>query len=508
MAPSLELPAASKLARRINDMIGFFSPGRALARETASMQRGLLQVTASHYQGAGRGARSKDFRANKTDAIEASRGDRSRMSWIARDMLRNNPRVVKIRRQLISNVIGPGIQPSVRWLGETSEDRRRGEIEGLIRDHCLTTDFDVDGLQSMLGMQALGFGSIVLDGEVLYRRRYRPASGGYKLNFQVQALEADFLDQMVDGPLSNGNYAVLGIEFNKIGKRVAYHLYEAHPGSRRGGALVSRRIPAEHVIHAFDPVRPGQVRGVSWLAPVVTLLHELQKYQDGQVKRQEIAALFAAVLKTDEEASALENQTSGLTPGAVMTIGSDESIDFTDPPSVDGYEPFMRVTDRVIASAMGITYESLNGDYSNVNYTSGRMARMDVDPNIKGWQNNLMIANVCNGFGRWIKEAVEDVADIPPGMWDLVHTPPTRPVVDPTKDYKANETAILSGQKSRRQVIREQGGDPQKIETELREERGWERDEGLLFSSNAATKANSGGEPPDQNTKDEQNGKT
>lgn len=469
----------------LNDLIARFAPGLALSREVNAARRRMLVANMSgHYDGAGRGSRASDFRVNRSDANEAIRADRDRLSWIARDMVRNNPRVVKIKRQLTGNVVGAGIVPSVRWKSEGG-DASRARVEDLLRRHCLSTNMDADGLRTIFGLQSGGFSSIVIDGEVLFRRRYRSPRDGWPLNFQVQMLEADFLDKNVDGDLGNGRYAVQGIEFNAIGKRVAYHLFKQHPGGRGLGFPDTVRVPAEHVIHAFDPDRAGHQRGVSWLAPIIPMLHELHKYQDAQIKRQEIAAMFAGIFSTERPSAEIDEELGQLSPGSILTVGSDEALDFTTPPPVDGYEPFMKVTDRTIASAMGLTYEGFTGDYSNVNYTSGRMGRMDVDPQIRSWQLNLMVAQVCAGFSRWISEGVEDVTDIRADAYELVWTPPVRPVIDPTKDYKANETAMRSGQKSRRQVVREAGGDPDKLEAEILQERKWANEAGMVFTSDA-----------------------
>ena len=479
-------------ARRLNNLIAPFAPGLALKREIATAQRAVLVQRAAHYDGVGSGPRGKDFRKNRSDAIEAMRAARGPMSWIARDMLRNNPRVVKIRRQLVNNVIGGGIQPSVVWKGDNADDPRRKTVEGLIKSHCLTTNFDADGMHTLLGMQGLGFGSTVVDGEILLRRRYRRIADGFPLNYQVQALEGDYLNENVDGPLPNGGYAVQGIEFNRIGRRVAYHLFTEHPGGRQRHTMKSTRVDARNVIHLFDAQRAGGVRGVSWLAPVITLLHDLHRYQDSQVKRQEIASLFAGILSTDKDSSELQDELGGLSAGGILQLARDETMEFTNPPAVDGYEPFMRATDRTIAAAMGITYEAFTGDYSNVNYTSGRMGRMDVDPNVKDWQGNLIVPRVCHPFGDWTKEAIEDVADIPGDLYEIGWTPPVRPVVDPTKDFKADETAMRTGQKSRRQVMRERGQNPDEIEAEILAERQWANEQGLVFTSDAAVPASGG----------------
>jgi len=478
-------------ASRLNGLIATIAPQYALRREAALTKRNML-MSSAHYQAAGRGARSKDFRVNRTDAVEAVRWDRDRISYIARDMMRNNARVVKGRRQLTNSVVGAGILPTVKFSDGRGGDNLRKMIEGLIDDHCLTTDFDADGRINMLGQQSVGFGTIVGDGEVLFRRRFRRQSDGYALNFQVQVLETDFLNTQIDGPLANGNYAHQGIEFNKQGQRVYYHLFEYHPGSRSGAGLPrSKRISAENIIHAYDVTRPGQQRGVSWFAPVMTLLHDLQKYQDGQVKRQEIASLFAAVYQTNTESDELEQDMGELSAGSILTIGAEEKMDFTNPPSVEGYGDFMKATDRVIAAALGVTYEGFTGDYSQVNYTSGRMGRMDTDPGIQNWQRNLMIVQICAQFGNWIKEAVQDVADIDPRDYKLEWTPPTRPVVDPTKDYKADAAAVDAGQISRRAVIRRRGDDPVKVEAEILEERKWERKNSVSFRKSTSPAAGS-----------------
>ena len=486
---------------RLNDLLAPLAPRLALKREVALAQRAVLRQQMSHYDGAGRTRRGSDFRKNRTDAVEALRADREPIAFIARDMLRNNPRAVRIRRQIVNQVVGAGIRPSVRFRPGVSEvEGDLALIKQLLNSHCLaSTDMDTEGKLTLFGVQGLALGSIVGDGEVLIRRRLRRSGDGYALPFQVQVLEADYLDRVVDGELSNGNYAIQGIEFDRIGRRVAYHLFPEHPGGRRTIALASRRVAAENVIHAFRVDRPGQQRGVSWLGPVITKLHELDKYQDGQIKRQEIAALFAAVLSTEIDAEEMEAQLSRLEPGAMLTIGNDEKIEFTDPPSVEGYEPFMRVTDRVIAAAMGLTYEGLTGDYSQVNYTSGRMGRMDVDPNILDWQRNLMVPQICVPLARWIAEAIEDVTGIPVESWDMAWTPPVRPVIDPTKDHKADEVAMRAGKKSRRQVIRESGHDPDEVEAEIQAERQFEEDNGLVFTSNAGAVANPNAAPDASN---------
>lgn len=476
------------VASRLNDLIQIFAPGLALRREQALTKRGLV-MSLGHYDGSGRGPRGADFRVNRTDAIEASRHDRARLAWVSRDMLRNNPRAVKAEWLITGQTVGRGITPRVEMLDkDRTEDQKA--IERLLERHCMSSALDADGRLTLYGLQALAMSQIVSSGEVLMRRRLRRSSDGLALPFQVQALEGDYLDENVDGLLSGGRRAVQGIEFDAIGRRIAYHLYSEHPGGRLAGAMrQTRRIAAENVIHAFDLRRPGQVRGVSWFASVITLLHEILKYQDGQVRRQEIAALFAGVLKSEKQSDELAEELEELRAGALLTIGADEEMDFTDPPTVEGYEEFMRATDRVIAGALGLTYESFSGNLSNVNFLSGKMGRLDTDPNVHRWQWRVMIDQVCAPLGAWIKEGISDVTSIDPDSWSLKWTPPTRPMIDPTKEFAAHERALRAGLKSRRAVIRETGEDPAEVEAEIVAERQWADQEDLIFSSDAGASA-------------------
>ena len=63
----------------------------------------------------------------------------------------------------------------------------------------------------------------------------------------------------------NGNAIRQGIEFDRIGRRVAYHFLRRHPGDSTDPGLAGEmvRVPASEVIHVIDPVEGGQLRGVS-----------------------------------------------------------------------------------------------------------------------------------------------------------------------------------------------------------------------------------------------------
>ena len=61
---------------------------------------------------------------------------------------------------------------------------------------------------------------------------------------------------------------------------VAYYILPDAPDLAFSMIGPAVRVPADDVLHIFQMKFPGQRRGISELAPVLTRLHELEKFQD------------------------------------------------------------------------------------------------------------------------------------------------------------------------------------------------------------------------------------
>ena len=77
--------------------------------------------------------------------------------------------------------------------------------------------------------------------------------------------------------------------------------------------------------------------------------------------------------------------------GIVEHLGAAESVEFANPPSVSDYDAYASRILQGVAAGYGITYEMLTMDYSRVNFTSGRMAKIDVTANFKSWQYFMIV---------------------------------------------------------------------------------------------------------------------
>lgn len=450
------------------------APGLAARRATARHRA----ETVMNYDGASRGRRARTFKGPTTDADGAAYGQRSILRNRCRDLIRNRPLAARAQMVIAANVVGSGIRFSV-----DAEPAIKDLVEPVLRDHLATPAIDAFGQQDLYGLQNTVINGVFADGEILARRRWR-TNGLDKvpLPFQVELLEVDYLDLT---KTSHGNNRVAeGVEYGPTGRIEAYHLYREHPGNvafPQRNTLVSDRVPAADVLHVRRMDRPGQLRGVPWLAPVMLPLAEVSDFQESEIVKQRLSSLIAVVVTTTEGGAKYNARgLSELSPGAVLSLDPDQDVKFTDPPEVNGYAAFMKQTLMTIAMGIGVTYESLSGDLTGTNYISFRAGRMEMDRLVECWQQQLMVAQFCSGIGHWIDEAWpfflkalpqgSDLASVRSGGFRLNWTPPRRALVEPTKEIPAVLKSVDGRLTSRQRAIRQLGGDPEEIRREIAED--------------------------------------
>lgn len=410
------------------------------------------------YEGAAKSKRLSRWTAPSTSANDAIGTGLVTLRNRARDLRRNNPYAAKGIQAITSNVVGPGITTQFR--GDAPE-----ALEALWAAWAETFEIDFDGRNNIYGLERLIMDAVAESGEVLVRRRF-VASKDFPLQYQV--LESDFLDASRTEAAAGGNYIVQGIEFDEQGRRVAYYLFESHPGATTGtlvGAVKSNRVPAEDVLHIFRMERPGQARGVTWLAPILVRVKDLDEYEDAQLMRQKIAACFTVFVRDigapmdDEDEECPDELGERVEPGIIEHLPNGKTVEFAKPPEVTGYGEYVATVLYGIAAGLGITYEALTGDLSKVNYSSGRMGWLEFGRNIKTWRDTLMIGHflnpVCKEFMRFA--ALKGVST--KGL-SYVHVAPAREMIDPAKEISATVESIKAGLTTLSDELMAQGKDP------------------------------------------------
>ena len=266
---------------------------RVRSRVALELTTGYLERHAQRfrYEGATAGRRAHGWYAASTDANVELMGS---LIWLrnrSRDLIRNNPYAARAVEELAGNVVGTGIVPKAKT-GNTAIDKIIDAEWPFFADGC-----DTPQRLDFYGMQTLTVRTMAESGEAIVRFRPRPADAGLRIPLQLQMLEADFLDQARTMGLVNG-HVMEGVQFDEMGRRVAYWLFSYHPGgvlilNPRGG-IVSQPVPADQIMHVYRVLRPGQVRGVPWLAPVMMALRDLDDYCDAERVRKKVEACVTA----------------------------------------------------------------------------------------------------------------------------------------------------------------------------------------------------------------------
>lgn len=443
--------------------IATVAPGWALTRERARLRLDMAQRVRAEYNGASNSRRAANWRRTRNDANnELSPSVQARLREVSRDLVRNNPWAHRALHAWANNLVGTGITFQVYRNGKVDD-----KLNALARSFFDTTACDANGMLDLYGLQLQAAKSIVEGGAVLARRRWRRASDGLPVPFQIQLLEPDYLDPGKNGALNmraaNGPYAINGIEFSPLGKREAYWLYSGHPGGLRA-TNGSTRVPAADVIHCYRADRIEQEHGATWFAPVIAKLADFADYDDAQLMRQKIAACFSVFKISDEEGietslSADSAEVEELEPGLIHDLKPGQDIKFASPPGVDGFGDYSKVSLQAVATGLNLPYFVLTGDLSAFNFSSGRMGWLEFQRSLSALQWSMFIPQFCRGLERWFLQALAIQGVNVDGV-SMEWTPPRREMISPETEIPAIRDAIRSGQMTISEAAKARGIDP------------------------------------------------
>lgn len=441
--------------------MGFY---RDLVKKTAAIFERSPQA---RYDAGTVSKRTKGWRSDGYSVNTETNRSLSLLRSRSRELHQNHWAAVRAKTLVQRNTVGSGIVPTIR---DPSADNE------FLHDVCRDTGLDPAGKKTLGALQSLSIGGVVESGEVLILRRWRSPSEmrqrGMMLPVQFDILEADHLDTFIQGPQPNGTYAIQGVEYDRRGWPVAYHLYRDHPGEvLRWNQYESVRVPASEVCHAFIELRPGQARGIPWAAPCMIKMRQLADYEDAQLQRAIIANAWAVFVHHTDDVNLDDlydpsGVPTSVHPGMVEYLRPGESVEFANPPGAEGFRDFSEITAQHIAATYELTYPALTGDYGSMNFSSGRMGHVEMQRSIDVWQTQLMVAQVCRFFERSMRLGMQ-IMGRDPGESAWKWTPPRREMIDPVKETAALLTAVRGGLNTMPDALTQMGREPSDVVTEI-----------------------------------------
>jgi len=471
------LRTLSHWRRRVGALVGGFEAGEASRR-------------LRHFQ---------PSRAHLNTLIAAAGAD---ITARARWLVRNNGYAANAIESWAGNVVGDGIKPS----SLIADAGLKVRVQRLWLDW--TDEADAEGFTDFYGQQRRAAREVFMAGEVFLRFRPRRPSDGLVVPLQLQMIPSEMLPLTRNAPLPGGNVVRQGIEFDRIGRRVAYHFLRRHPGDITDTGLAGEtvRVPASEIVHVIDPVDAGQLRGISRFAPGIVKLFLLDQYDDAELDRKKVAAMHALFITTPAPAEPFDageseqngERTMDLQPGQVVMLEPGEQVQISAPADVgQTYEAFQYRTLLQVSAALGVPYAYLSNDMLKANYSNSRLALLEFRRRIEAYQHAVVVWQLCRRvWGRWMDAAVLSGALRPPGYEALradylacAWLPPRWDWVDPLKDARAEIEQIEAGLKSRSQAIAERGYDAEQVDAEIAADKRRERELGLAFGKAAAPAA-------------------
>jgi lambda family phage portal protein len=459
------------------------------------------------YEGALVSRLTADWVTSSTSADAEIDGSLVRLRNRSRQLLRDNPYVQAARRAIVTNVIGRGIRMQSRV----------PMVETWWRHYCRKEHIHAAGKLSFPRILRQSMAAVPESGEVFIRLVPEQfGNSGTPLGLEI--LEADLCDEMhTVGPDASGNEWRMGVKVNRWGRPTAYRFRTRHPGDVSGAVgYGATDVPAEQIIHLFISERPGQTRGVPWFASSVKRMHHVAGFEEAEVVGKRARSSLMGFIESPEGELVGDGVEDGerltnFEPGVFKHLAPGESVTVPQLGNADTqYEAFLRPMLRSLAAGSGVPYPTISADYSQSNYSSNRLERLEA---LELWRSlqDWMIEDVCQFVFERAMAAAVDAGTLQLPGYDLA---PERyesvkwfargwEFVDPQKEAAANKDLVRSGFKTQAQVVAEQGGDLEDLLLARQTEVGRAEILGLQFDTNPADDLQGGSPDAKPETDDE-----
>lgn len=398
----------------------------------------------------------------------------------ARYLAANNPWISQAVANWVGSLVGSGIMPTPKHPDQTT----RSTLAMIFNDW--SEDADADGRVSFDSLLADIARGLVIDGESFVQ--IMTTEDGPRLRL----LPPELVDESKTVELANGGHILNGVEFDADGRRIAYHIFPSRPTDQFGTYAPAIRVPADDILHVMKPIAAGQVRGISWLAPIILPANEFDQLLDALLVGVKVAAMHAGFL-TDMNGSGEPYDGSGaggimetgLEPGTLKRIPTGYDIKFNTPQQTSEVAAFLRMNLQQLAAGLGLPEHLLSGDLTGANYSSLRAGLQPFRVRVEQIQYGIFVPQLLRPIWRRVGthavltgeiEATGNIRDLMAVEWLM----PAFMQVDPMKQVQADIAEMEAGLTSRAKLVAARGWNIDDLDSEIAADRQSQRREGAI----------------------------
>lgn len=346
---------------------------------------------------------------------------------------------------------------------------------------------DATGVNDFYGMQQLVMLSWPMSGDVFALVKHYDATPLQPYSLRLHLLEADRVRTptadggvgylTTTGQAKNGNSIFDGVEVDKNGQIVAYHVANTYPYQSMTVPTefvrveaYGRRTGLPNILHIMDSERPDQYRGVPYLAQVMEPLLQMRRYTEAELMAALVQSFMTAFIKTNAGADDMPfNEVGGdnvpeasndpneyeMGPGTINIMEPGEEAQFSNPTHPNtGFDTFMRAMCEQVGAALEIPADLLIMSFDS-SYSASRAALLEAWKAFR-MRREWLVKDFCRpAYELWLTEAVARGRIVAPGFLTdpLIRQAylasewigPSQGQLDPVKEVQAAVTAIENG---------------------------------------------------------------
>ncbi len=404
-----------------------------------------------------------------------------------------------------TNIVGPGLRLKATIdrdvLGMTQEQaeawQKHTQAEFALwanrKQAC-----DATGVNNFYGLQQLVALAWPMSGDVFALIKREDTTPLLPYSLRLHLLEADrvrtpeaaqasgvrnnpLLTALTTAGLPNGNKIYDGVEVDKGGKIVAYHVANTYPYQWDAGCTKFIRVEAygeetglPNILHVMDTERPEQYRGVPYLAQVIEPMLQMRRYTEAEITAAVVQSFFTAFITTEQaDGSMLPNEVGGegevevsrdpneyeMGAGTTIFLEPGENVQGLQPTHPNsGFDVFMRSMCEQVGACLEVPADLLLMAF-NSSYSASRAALLEAWKGFK-MRREWLADDFCRPvYELWLTEAVARGRISAPGfLTDPIIRQaylgsewigPSQGQLDPTKEVQAAVMAIENGLSTR-----------------------------------------------------------